>query len=92
MKPEFGVDVAAVMDVKRRMLLCHESQHAWVAKQHAINDYLRSMEAWTERRGRDFGIAYAEGFRQYTNHPYPRTPALQELFGDALLTLTDWPG
>jgi len=90
-KPDFGVDVAAVMDVRRRMLLSHESQHAWIARQHGVNDYLRSMEAWAERRGRDFGVQYAEGYRQYRHHPYPRTPLLQELLGEAALELKDWP-
>ena len=79
------------MQTKRRMLLAHESQVAWVAKQHGLADYLRSMEAWGERRGRDFGVAYAEGFRQYRNQPYPRDPALQALLGEAVLTLSGWP-
>jgi LmbE family N-acetylglucosaminyl deacetylase len=90
-RPDFGVDVGTVMDLKRRMLLAHESQHAWVAKQHGINDYLASMEAWAERRGRDFGVGHAEGFRQYRNQPYPRAPLLQELMADALVELKDWP-
>jgi N-acetylglucosamine malate deacetylase 1 len=90
-RPDFGVDVGPVMDLKRRMLLAHESQHAWVAKQHGINDYLASMEAWAERRGRDFGVSHAEGFRQYRNQPYPRTPLLQDLLAEALVQLTDWP-
>ncbi len=91
-RPDFGVDVGAVMDVKRRMLLCHESQHAWVAKQHGVNDYLAAMEAWAERRGRDFGVGHAEGFRQYRNQPYPRSPLLQDLLADTLVELKDWPG
>jgi LmbE family N-acetylglucosaminyl deacetylase len=84
-RPDFGVDVGAVMELKRRMLLCHESQHAWVAKQHGVNDYLAAMEAWTERRGRDFSVGHAEGFRQYRNQPYPRSPLLQELLAEAVV-------
>jgi LmbE family N-acetylglucosaminyl deacetylase len=91
-RPDFGVDVGATMDVKRRMMLAHESQQAWVAKQHGIGEFVRSMEAWAERRGRDFGVAYAEGFRQYRHHPYPRSPVLQALLSDVLLELKDWPG
>lgn len=44
------------------------------------------MAAWSRRRGRDFGVDVAEGFRQYRNEPYPRSPLLQELVGAALLT------
>jgi LmbE family N-acetylglucosaminyl deacetylase len=90
-RPDFGVDIGPWMETKRRMLLAHESQHRWIAKQHGIADYLRSMEAWAERRGRDFGVAHAEGFRHYRHQPYPRTPLLQELLGEAVLELADWP-
>jgi LmbE family N-acetylglucosaminyl deacetylase len=90
-RPDFGVDIGATMETKRRMLLAHQSQVAWVAKQHGLADYLRSMEAWAERRGRDFGVTYAEGFRQYRGQPYPRDAALQGLLGAAVLTLVEWP-
>ena len=90
-RPDFGVDIGAWMETKRRMLLAHDSQHRWIAKQHGIADYLRSMEAWAERRGRDFGVAHAEGFRQYRHQPYPRAPLLQDLLGGAVLELADWP-
>lgn len=81
---DFGVDVGAFLATKRRMLAAHESQLAWVARQHGEPDHLAAMEAWTARRGRDFGCAYAEGFRQYLGHPFPRTPRLQELAGESL--------
>jgi LmbE family N-acetylglucosaminyl deacetylase len=90
-RPDFGVDIGPWMETKRRMLLAHESQHLWLAKQHGIADYLHSMEAWADRRGRDFGVAQAEGFRQYRNQPYPRSPILQELLGAAMLDLANWP-
>ncbi len=83
--PDFGVAVASVFDTKRAMLAAHVSQDAWVAKQHDIPDHQASMEAWTRRRGRDFGVEMAEGFRQYRHHPYPRTPLLQDLLGAAVV-------
>ena len=82
---DFGVDVTQTFAVKRAMLAAHESQQSWVARQHDIPDQLASMEAWTRRRGKDFGVAMAEGFRQYRHHPYPRTPALQDLLGIPLV-------
>jgi N-acetylglucosamine malate deacetylase 1 len=90
-RPDFGVDIGPWMEAKRRMLLAHESQRRWLAKQHGIADYLRSMEAWAERRGGDFGVTHAEGFRQYRHQPYPHTPLLQELLDGAVLELADWP-
>ena len=83
--PDFGCDVADGFAAKRAMLAAHESQAAWVARQHGIEDHLGSMEAWTRRRGRDFGVEAAEGFRQYRHEPYPKSPALQKLLGAALL-------
>ncbi len=83
--PDFAVNVAAFMDTKRAMLAAHDSQRSWVLKQHGIDNYLGAMDRWTARRGRHFGVAYAEGFRQYRTHPYPATPLLQELAGPALL-------
>lgn len=82
--PDFGVDMAAWFDVAHRMLAAHESQVAWVTRQHGA-DQLAGNEAWRRRRGRDFGVAMAEGFRQYRHHPYPATPRLQDLVGEALL-------
>jgi LmbE family N-acetylglucosaminyl deacetylase len=82
--PDFGVDISDQFATKRAMLQAHASQHRWVSKQHGISDYTQSMERWTAKRGKLFGVAYAEGFRHYTGTPYPRTPMLQELVGNAL--------
>ena len=83
-RPDFGVDITSMFETKAAMLSAHESQHAWVAKQHAITDHLGAMRDYSAKRGRDFGCTYAEAFRQYTGTPYPRTPRLQELLADAL--------
>lgn len=85
--PQFAVDVSPFFAQKRAMLMAHVSQRKWVAKQHDIDDLTASMEKWTAKRGKMFGVAYAEGFRQYTGTPYPRSPLLQELAGGALLAL-----
>ncbi|HWD49512.1 MAG TPA: PIG-L family deacetylase [Rhizomicrobium sp.] len=83
--PDFAVNVETTFARKADMLACHDSQRSWVLKQHGIDDYMGSMEAWTKKQGARFGVGYAEGFRQYTGTPYPRTKLLQELVGDALL-------
>lgn len=85
-EPEFGANVEAVFATKRAMLACHASQDAWVSKQHDISDHQASLEAWTRRQGRVFGVPLAEGFRQYRHQPYPTSPLLQDLLGEALLT------
>lgn len=85
--PGFAVDVGSVFETKKTMLAAHESQVAWIAKQHGVADPLAAMEAWTRRRGADFGVALAEGFRHYRNEPFPKTPLLQKMAGEALLTV-----
>ena len=82
---DFGADIAKGFSMKQQMLACHVSQAEWVARQHGIADHLASMEAWSRRRGRDFGVPFGEGFRQYRHEPYPKTPLLQELLGEALV-------
>lgn len=84
-RAHFGVDIGAGFETKRRMLAAHRSQAAWVARQHGIADHLGAMEAWSRRRGEDFSVERAEGFRQYVHQPYPRTPRLQELIGEAVV-------
>ena len=75
---QFFFDVGTVMDRKREMLAAHKSQRAWLLKQHGMDDFIETMEEWTRSRGRLCGVDWAEGFRQYGGHAYPRTPLLQE--------------
>jgi hypothetical protein len=63
------------MNEKRRMLAAHESQRSRVRKQHGIDNYLAATEDWTAARGRSFKVEFAEGFKQYVSHPYPRKRA-----------------
>src|SRR6185295_9460259 len=83
--PDFAVDVTPFFEKKRAMLAAHDSQRNWVLKQHGLDDYMGAMEKWTAKRGTQFAVTYAEGFRHYTGTPYPRTKLLQELVGSALL-------
>ncbi|HEV8146308.1 MAG TPA: PIG-L family deacetylase [Bryobacteraceae bacterium] len=76
---DFYVDIATAFATKQAMLACHESQRAWLRKQHGIDDYLDTMERWTREVGRRSGREFAEGFRRYRGHPYPQTPVLEEL-------------
>jgi LmbE family N-acetylglucosaminyl deacetylase len=86
LKPDFVIDVGTTFATKRAMLAEHRSQAAWVAKQHGVTDQLGDLERWTRRVARDFPAEFAEGFRQYRHEPYPKTPALQDLLADVLLT------
>jgi LmbE family N-acetylglucosaminyl deacetylase len=84
--PGFAVDVGPWAETKRRMLAAHESQAGWLKKHHGVDDPLAAMTALSRKRGRELGVENAEGFVHYRHEPYPRTPLLQDLVGEALLT------
>jgi LmbE family N-acetylglucosaminyl deacetylase len=79
--PDFCVDITSVLDLKRRMLGCHASQRAWLARQHGIDDYLERMESVARSCGLPWGVSSGEGFRRYRGHPYPQAPLLESLLG-----------
>ena len=79
--PHFRVDVSGVIGDKAAMLAAHASQRAWLLKHHGMDQYVESMRDWCARRGREAGVAYAEGFRQHLGHSYPRDNLLGKLLG-----------
>jgi N-acetylglucosamine malate deacetylase 1 len=79
--PGFRIDVSGVIDLKGEMLAAHASQRAWLRKQHGMDQYVQSMRDWSAHRGREAGVAFAEGFRQHLGHSYPRDNLLGELLG-----------
>jgi LmbE family N-acetylglucosaminyl deacetylase len=76
------VDVSSVMDVKEKMLCCHESQRNWLLKHHGIDDYVISMKRLGEERGREINSQFAEGFRQHLGHAYPQDNILKTELGE----------
>ncbi len=78
----FLVDVSRVYDRKRAMLACHESQRAWLRRQHGVDEYLETQRRWSRRRGWELGVEHAEGFRQHKGHAYPNDDLLRSLLSD----------
>jgi LmbE family N-acetylglucosaminyl deacetylase len=77
----FCIDVSSVIETKADMLGRHASQRDWLRKQHGMDQYVLAMRQWGEERGRQRGVAFAEGFRQHLGHSYPQTNLLGELLG-----------
>ncbi len=64
-RPEIFVDVSGVMEEKRAMLACHQSQKEWLDKSQGMGSYLESMEALCRELGEMSGrFEYAEGWRR----------------------------
>lgn len=70
-EPEYYVDVSSVIEIKRRMLLCHESQDAWIRAVFDDASILDLMEKIGAQRGTTMNCKFAEGFREVRT--YPRT-------------------
>jgi len=84
-QPQFVVDIASVIDRKTEMLECHQSQRAWLKRQHGMDDFVEIGKTWSAKRGEPAGVAYAEGFRHYKGHPWPGDPLLESLLPPQLV-------
>jgi N-acetylglucosamine malate deacetylase 1 len=82
-EPAFRIDVSGVIDVKAEMLAAHASQREWLLKHHGLDHYVGAMRDWGARRGREAGVAFAEGFRPHLGHGYPQDNLLAQLLGTA---------
>jgi LmbE family N-acetylglucosaminyl deacetylase len=83
-RPQFVVDITGSVDLKERMLACHDSQRAWLRTQHGEDEYLHWMRRVGADRARDFPdarVKYAEGFRQHLGHGFPRKDHLTASLG-----------
>jgi LmbE family N-acetylglucosaminyl deacetylase len=81
---QYVVDITASVDLKEKMLACHESQRAWLRAQHGEDEYLLWMRRVGADRARDFRsrrVRYAEGFRQHLGHGFPRQDHLTAALG-----------
>ena len=76
------VDISSVMNIKEKMLCCHESQRNWLLEHHGIDDYVIAMKRLSEERGRRINSQFAEGFRQHLGHAYPQDNILKAELGD----------
>lgn len=59
--PAYYVDITEFFEIKKKMLLCHESQYKWI-KGHHLSDPLNLIETMGKFRGLQCGVMYAEGF------------------------------
>ena len=79
--PTTVIDISGQMERKSQMLACHASQREWLRAHHGMDEYIDSMKRSGEARGKEIGVAYAEGFVQHRGHPYPHDDLLLKLFG-----------
>ncbi len=71
-EPGFVVDISDVIDTKKEMLKCHDSQRQWLLDHHGMDQYLETMKQFSSERGEMVGVEFGEGFRQHLGHGYPQ--------------------
>lgn len=66
--PDFFVDIASTLDIKRRALACHASQKEWLDRTQGLDSYLQTMEQSAREVGRMSGrFQFAEGWRRHSH-------------------------
>lgn len=81
-QPEAYVDISPVFELKKRMLLCHESQDSWMRAVYGEDTSITDMMIDQARsRGHAAGVRYAEGFREVRTYPRTGSWALLPGFG-----------
>ena len=87
------VDITGSIELKEKMLACHDSQRSWLRHQHGEDEYLLWMRRVGADRARDFGragVKYAEGFRQHRGHGFPHEDHLTAVLGKRLVKSLPW--
>lgn len=81
-----AVDISSVLDTKRQMLACHDSQRAWLREINGWDEYLDNMETQSRQEGQRAGVDAAEGFIQHLGAGHPTDHLLAELLPDHCLS------
>jgi LmbE family N-acetylglucosaminyl deacetylase len=67
--PSIFVDITGVIDRKREMLACHQSQKVWLDQSQGMDSYLNTMRDFAREVGVLSGcFKYAEGFRRHVHY------------------------
>ena len=62
-EPSDYVDITDYIEIKKKMLLCHESQQKWIKGHHSA-EAVSLLEKVAKFRGVQCGIEYAEAFKK----------------------------
>lgn len=84
--PNIYVDVSSEMELREKMLACHESQRSWLQSHHQMDEYIQAMKDFSAQRGKECGCRYAEGFIQHAGHGYPRQDILSETLSEHIMS------
>ncbi len=83
----FGVDTGCVMEIKERMLACHESQREWLAAHNGWDSYIETMRDWSRRQGELIGREHGECFIRHLGSGHPGDNILEDILGDSYVDM-----
>ncbi len=86
--PNIFVDITSVIDLKTKMLACHQSQKTWLDRSQGMDSYLHSMQTLSLEVGRMSGnFQYAEGWRKRLHYGFgsEEFSPLEEALGEFVL-------
>ena len=78
----FGIDITSAMEVKERMLACHESQREWLRYHNGWDEYMHVMKRQSAEDGKRIGAEYGECFIQHRSTGHPRDNILKDILGN----------
>jgi LmbE family N-acetylglucosaminyl deacetylase len=81
-RPKLCVDITTAIELKEKMLACHESQRAWLRAQQEIAQLDDPMRKMAEQAGALCGFRWAEAFRQHLGQGFPQDNLLRGVLGD----------
>ncbi|MCG3148977.1 MAG: N-acetyl-alpha-D-glucosaminyl L-malate deacetylase 1 [Verrucomicrobiae bacterium] len=86
-----AVNVTSVIELKRKMIECHESQFEWLKHHNKWEDFGAVTLQDSREQGKLIGADYAEGFIQHLGNGHPTDNILKTLLGDLCVEFPDRP-
>jgi LmbE family N-acetylglucosaminyl deacetylase len=80
-----SVNITSTLEIKEKMLACHESQREWLRFITGWDEYLDVMKRASAEEGRRVGCAFAEGFIQHVGNGHPQDNVLKKLLNELCL-------
>jgi LmbE family N-acetylglucosaminyl deacetylase len=75
----FGIDISGVIETKKEMLACHESQDEWLRYINKADAYIRWMVENSADQGKLIERPYGECFIQHVGNGHPTDNILSKL-------------
>ena len=75
--PTFALDIGTAMDLRRKMLSCHQSQIELMRVMHKMDNFFDEMEKYNRELGILSGCEFAEIYWQHLGGGFQKVPLVQ---------------